>query len=85
VERTIASPVVNKTRYPAGTPAQLLKGREVSCAGSIAKTSTGASAPYHVICEFFQDNKKIGSSAPIQGNFSAAVALIHFVIVCRFT
>ena len=83
-ERTIASPAVNRRRYLAGSPAQLLKGREVSCAGSIARSSTGGDPAYHVICDFFQGSKKVGRSAAIQGNFPDDVALLHFVILCRF-
>ena len=84
LERTIASPAANRTRYLAGSPTQLLKGREVSCAGSIARSSTGGDSAYHVICDFFQGHRKVGSSAPVQGSFGDGVALLHFVILCRF-
>ena len=84
VEAVVADPAKNGKAYAVGTPAQLLKGRQLSCSGAIGRSSTTEDPRFSVVCAFFQGSTAVPGGQAVQGKFGTGDVRQDFVVLVDF-
>ena len=84
LESVIADPVRSGKANAVGTPAQLLKGRQLSCSGSIGRSSMTEDPRFSVVCAFSQGSTAVPGGEAVQGKFGNGEVRQDFVLLVDF-